>query len=118
MRNAMGALAKQAKYDVRNSLYILTYISNWFDMASQTVNIGNPLGKYYMFYSAQASLLNHNIDREFGTVIAEGKNELIIVDDENIREHVYLIPKSKVDHWGEKKVYFDIPESSLKEFEF
>ena len=69
-----------------------------------------------MFYSAPA-LLNHNREREFGTVIAEAKNNLIVVDDEIIREHIYLIPKTKVDHYGDQQMYFDIPEISLKDFE-
>ena len=50
-------------------------------------------------------------------MIAEAKNKLIIVDDEILREHVYLIPKTKVDHYSEKRVYFKIPKNSLKEFE-
>jgi hypothetical protein len=69
-----------------------------------------------MFYSTPA-LLNHNKEREFGTVIAESKNKLIVVDDEVIREHVYLIPKAKLDHYGDQQMYFDISESSLKDFE-
>lgn len=68
-----------------------------------------------MFYSTQA-LLNDNRKREL-EVIAEAKNNLIIVDDEIIREHVYLIPKTKVDRCNDRQVYFKIPEKSLKEFE-
>ncbi len=85
-------------------------------MEREPVNIGDSLENYYSFYSAPA-LLNHSSEREFGTVIAEANNKLIIVDDEIIREHVYLIPKTKVDHYSDKQLYFDIPESSLKEFE-
>lgn len=83
---------------------------------SDPFSIGDSLGNYYMFYSAPA-LLNHNREREFGTVIAEAKNNLIVVDDEIIREHIYLIPKTKVDHYGDQQMYFDIPEISLKDFE-
>ena len=86
-------------------------------MKSETINISDPSGNYYMFYSAEAMLLDHNRNREFGTVIAEAKNKIIIVDDEILREHVYLIPKTKVDHYSEKRVYFKIPKNSLKEFE-
>ena len=50
-------------------------------------------------------------------MIAEAKNKLIVVDDEIIREHVYLIPKTKLEHYGDQQIYFDIPESSLKDFE-
>ncbi len=83
---------------------------------SETINIGAPSGNYCMFYSASA-LLNHELEREFGIVIAEAKNKLIVVDDEIIRKHVYLIPKTKLDHYGDQQMYFDIPESSLKHFE-
>jgi hypothetical protein len=84
-------------------------------MESEPVNIDS-LGNDYMFYGVPA-LFNHNRDHEFGTVIAESKNKLIIVDDKIIREHVYLIPKTKVDHFSHKQVYFNVPEKSLKEFE-
>ena len=83
---------------------------------NETVNIGDRSGNYCMFYSSSA-LVNHDREREFGTVIAEAKNNLIVVDDEIIREHVYLIPKIKVDHYGDQQMYFDIPEISLKDFE-
>jgi hypothetical protein len=85
-------------------------------MESDPFSIGDSLGNCYMFYSVPA-LLNHNREREFGTVIAEAKNNLIVVDDEIIREHVYLIPKTKVDHYTHKQVYFSVSEKSLKEFE-
>jgi hypothetical protein len=35
-------------------------------------------------------------------VIAESKDKLIIVDDEIIREYVYLISTTKVDHYGDQ----------------
>ena len=70
----------------------------------------------YAFYRASA-VLSHN-KHEFGTVIAESKNKLIIVDNEISREHVYLIPKSRIDRYGgDKQMYINISESSLKEFE-
>lgn len=70
----------------------------------------------YTFYSSSA-FLTHNKDREFGTVIAESKNRLIIVDDEIKKAHVYLIPKKSIDYYGDKRVNIDISEESLKEFE-
>jgi hypothetical protein len=85
-------------------------------MEYHQVSFGDTLGNYCMFYNAPA-LLNHNREKEFGTVIAEAKNRLIIVDDEINRKHVYLIPKSKVDHYNNKQMYFNIPETSLKDFE-
>ena len=74
------------------------------------------LGNSYAFYRASA-VLRPNRDREIGTVIAESKNKLIIVDDEIKKEHVYLIPKTKVDHYGKSRLYFNITQDSLKKFE-
>ena len=56
-------------------------------------------------------------EKENSEVIAESKNKLIVVDDEIIREHIYSIPKTKVDHYGNQQMYFNVPESSLKDFE-
>jgi hypothetical protein len=84
---------------------------------SETEHNVSLAGNYYKFYSMPA-LLNHKKDREIGTVMAESKAKLIIVDDEITREHVYLIPKTKVDRYGDKKVYLDVSENSLKQFEF
>ena len=66
-----------------------------------------------MFFTEQ-----HNKEKVFGTVMAEYKDRLIIVDGENKKEHVYLIPKIRIDHYGDKRVYFNISENLLKEFEF
>ena len=78
--------------------------------------ISDSLGDCYAFYRASA-VLSHN-KHEFGTVIAESKNKLIIVDNEISREHVYLIPKSRIDRYGgDKQLYINIPANSLKEFE-
>ena len=49
-------------------------ISQCSTMKSGTVNIDDSLGNYYMFYSVPA-VLNHNKDREIGTVIAEYKRK-------------------------------------------
>ena len=96
--------------------YILLWTFYSVDHGKRSIRKGDSLGNCYMFYSAPA-LLNHNREREFGTVIAEAKNNLIVVDDEIIREHVYLIPKTKVDYYSDKQLYFNVPESSLKDFE-
>jgi len=89
-------------------------------MKSETYNTGTPLGNYCAFHSALA-LLNHDksaiMHIEFGSVFAESKNKLIVVDDENNIMHAYLIPKSRLDHYGNKQAYFDIPGNSLGEFE-
>jgi hypothetical protein len=56
-------------------------------------------------------------DREIGRVFAEYKDSLVVIDGENKKEHEYLIPKTKVHHYGDNQVYFNISENSLREFE-
>jgi hypothetical protein len=75
------------------------------------------LGKYYASHRAPA-ILSQNKDREIGRVFAEYKDKLIIVDGDIKKEHVYLIPKNKVNLYGDKKVYLNLSENSLKQFEF
>ena len=53
-------------------------------MESDPVSFGDSLGNYCMFYNTPA-LLNDDREREFGTVIAESRNKLIIVDDEILK---------------------------------
>jgi hypothetical protein len=55
--------------------------------------------------------------REIGKIFAEAKGNLVVIAGENKKEHEYLIPKSKVSHYDDKKVYLNILDSSLKEFE-
>ena len=69
---------------------------------------------YYASNRASA-ILSNNI--EIGRVFAEYKDKLFIIDGENKKEHEYLIPKTKVNRYGDKEVYLNILESSLKEFE-
>ncbi|MGH9963763.1 MAG: hypothetical protein ACRD5E_02900 [Nitrososphaeraceae archaeon] len=76
----------------------------------------NSLGSYYAFHRASA-ILSHDKDREIGKVFAEYKDKLIVIDGEDRKEHAYSIPKTKVDHYGDKRIYFNISENSLKEFE-
>ena len=71
------------------------------------------LGTYYADHRAPA-IWSQNKDREMGRAFAEYKDKLIIVDGE---EHVYLIPKTKVDRYGDNQVYLNMSENSLKEFE-
>lgn len=75
------------------------------------------LGSYYTDHRSPA-FLSQNKDREIGRVFAEYKDKLIIVDGEVKKEHVYLIPKDKVDLYSYKKVYLNVSENSLKQFEF
>ncbi|MGH9976717.1 MAG: hypothetical protein ACRD8Z_12915 [Nitrososphaeraceae archaeon] len=67
------------------------------------------------YYASKRSLaiINHNgnnkstiQDREIGKVFAEYTDKLVIIDGENKKEHEYLIPKTKIDHYGDKRVYF------------
>ena len=74
------------------------------------------LGTYYADHKAPA-ILSQNKERKIGRVFAEYKDKLIIVDGEVKKEHVYLIPKNKVDLYGDKKIYLNMSENSLKEFE-
>ena len=69
------------------------------------------------YYSSQRApaIINHTLT--IGGVFAEYKDNLVIIDGENKKEHEYLIPKSRVDRYGDREVYLNISKSSLKEFE-
>jgi hypothetical protein len=93
---------------------------------SEAHNSSNLLENDYAFHRA-AVIINYNKNdrngkstiqsREIGRVFAEYKDNLVIIDGENKKEHEYLIPKTKVDHYGDKLVYVNISYDSLKEFE-
>jgi hypothetical protein len=55
--------------------------------------------------------------REIGRVFTEYKDKLVIIDGEDKKEHEYLIPKSKVDYYDDKKIFLNISYDSLNEFE-
>jgi hypothetical protein len=55
--------------------------------------------------------------REIGKIFAEAKDNLVVIAGENKKEHEYLIPKSKVSHYDNKRVYLNILDNSLEEFE-
>jgi hypothetical protein len=74
------------------------------------------LETYYADHRAPA-ILSQNKERRIGRVFAEYKDKLIIVGGEVKKEHVYLIPKTKVDRYGDNQVYLNMSENSLKEFE-
>jgi hypothetical protein len=81
----------------------------------------------YYAYSRTPVMINYNEisrdgkstihSREIGRVFTEYKDNLVIIDGENKKEHEYLIPKTKVDHYGDKLVYLNISDDSLKEYE-
>ena len=83
-------------------------------------NTDDLLVKYYASRRASA-IINYNEvtsqGKEIGRMFAEYKDKLVIIDGENKKKREYLIPKSKVDRYGDNEVYFNISESSLKEFE-
>jgi hypothetical protein len=78
---------------------------------------------YYTLYRIPV-IINYNDgksnihEREIGRVFAEYKDNLVVIDGENKKEHEYLIPKSKIDRFDEKQLYLNISSLSLKEFEF
>jgi hypothetical protein len=77
------------------------------------------LGTYYASHRAHA-IINYDGDiheLEIGKVFCEYKDNFVIIDGENMKRHEYLIPKTKVDHYGDNEVHFNISEDSLKEFE-
>jgi hypothetical protein len=93
---------------------------------SKVRNIDNSLGNYCAFHRIPVIIDYNKISndgknivhrREIGKVFAEYNDKLVIIDGENKKEHEYLIPKSKVDHYGDKQVYLNISDNALKEFE-
>jgi hypothetical protein len=90
---------------------------------SEAKNIPDSLGNYYASNRATAIInynkYNKNIsqDREIGRVFAEYKDKLVVIDGEDKKEHAYLIPKSKINLYGDNEVYFNISKTLLKEFE-
>jgi hypothetical protein len=89
-------------------------------------NINNSLGNYYAFHRAPVIIdCNKNNkdgnstvqNREIGRLFAEYKDKLVVIDGEERKEHAYLIPKSKVDRYGDKEIFLNISYNSLKEFE-
>ena len=42
---------------------------------------------------------------------------LLVIDGENKKQHEYLIPKSRIDRFGDNQVYFNMTERTLKDFE-
>jgi hypothetical protein len=76
--------------------------------------VNNSLDDYYASHRALA-IIHDKL--KIGRVFTEYKDNLVIIDGENKKEREYLIPKSRGERYGEKEVYFNISESSLKEFE-
>ena len=79
--------------------------------------MSDSLDEYHASRRSPAILNHGGNDKEIGRVFTEYHDKLVIIDGENKKEHEYLIPKTKVNNYGEKKVYLNISEDSLKEFE-
>jgi hypothetical protein len=91
---------------------------NFLKMEKSEANQTNDsLGSYYASRRAPAIVNYNGSDIQIGRVFAEYKDRLLVIDGENKKEHEYLIPKAKVDRFGDNQVYFNVTENSLKEFE-
>src|ERR671921_127245 len=64
--------------------------------------------------SKKAVITSERID--CGNIIGE-RDDSIIVEREGLREHVYVIPKSKVDAYDGAQIILKVPEAELKSFE-
>jgi hypothetical protein len=54
--------------------------------------------------------------QDCGNIIGE-RDDSIIVEREGLREHVYVIPKSKVDAYDGAQIILKVTESELKSYE-
>jgi hypothetical protein len=85
---------------------------------NKSKNINDSLGSYYASHRASAVINYHKYnkslirDREIGKVFAEYRDNLVIIDGENKKEHEYLIPKTKVNRYGDNEVYFNLSEEN------
>ena len=74
----------------------------------------NTLEDYHASRRSPAIVNQNGYDREIGRVFAEYKEGLVIIDGENKKEHAYLIPRKRIDHYGDSQVYVNIAK---REFE-
>jgi hypothetical protein len=94
---------------------------------SEAHNNSNSFEWSYYAYFRTPVIINYNEisrdgkstiqSREIGRVFAEYQDSLVIIDGENKKEHEYLIPKSKVHHYGDKLVYLNTSDNFLEEYE-
>jgi hypothetical protein len=85
---------------------------------SKADQLNDSLESYYASRRAPAIVNYNGSDIEIGRVFAEYKDRLLVINGENKKEHEYLIPKSRIDRFGDNQVYFNVTVNSLKEFEF
>jgi len=53
-----------------------------------------------------------------GNVMAEYKDNLIVIDGSIVKLRMYMIPKSKVDSFSEHQLHLKIPSDKLSVFDF
>jgi len=93
-----------------------------------TKNTNDPFDwNYYTFYRIPV-IINDKIigndgmstvtGRKIGRVFAEYKDNLVVIDGENKKDREYLIPKQKIDRYDKNKIFLNISDDSLKDFEF
>ena len=58
-----------------------------------------------------------NDQKSCGNIIAEYKDNLIIIEGSVIKSHEYIIPKSIVDYYDDKNIYLNISRDALLEFD-
>ena len=79
--------------------------------------MSDSLEEYHTSHRSPAIVNQNGNDIEIGRIFTEYNDNLVIIDGENKKDHVYLIPKTKVNNYDERKIYLNISEDSLKEFE-
>jgi hypothetical protein len=93
-----------------------------------TKNTNDPFDwNYYTFYRIPVIIndkiistdgMSTVIGRKIGRVFAEYKDNLVVIDGENKKDREYLIPKRKIDRYDKYKIFLNISDDSLKDFEF
>jgi hypothetical protein len=53
-----------------------------------------------------------------GNVMAEYKDNLIVLDGHVVKLHMYMIPKAKVDSFSDHHLHLNIPSDKLSVFDF
>ena len=48
-----------------------------------------------------------------GNVVAEYRDNIIIIEGATIKSHEYIVPKSKVDHYDENNLYLSITRDDM-----
>jgi hypothetical protein len=94
--------------------WLYTFMNMRLRMQKSEATIDS-LNNYYASHRAPA-IINNKL--KIGGVFTEYKDKLVIIDGEDKKEHEYLIPKTKIDRYRDKEVYFNISKNLLEELEF